>query len=874
MGRSGYVVAGIIILALLVGLMITSGFVTEWLWYQSMRALEVFWVQVLTGPLVKLILGLLVFGFLVLNFLPALAQSESVVPEQLGFTRKSLFLGVLAAAAVLSLFTATGLSLDWGIVMPYLNRTDTGLVDPIFNKDAGFYLFTYPFYRQINSLILNIIMLALVGTSLIYFASVIFQHTRWGIKKSARLHLSILVLLFAFIKIWNYSLAKYGLIFQEGSILTGVDYTAHHARIFAYNALSWLLAPLALLLVAGLFRGAKKLFVAAPLAWIACSFALGVLYPALVQSFKVSPDEYELEKKYLGYHIRFTRLAYNLDKIETSAYKPLDNAGVLNPGDPALADLRLWDYRPLLPTYNQLQSIRPYYHFSDIDIDRYQSSAGQRQVLISPRELNVENLSSQAKNWINLHLTYTHGYGMAANEVSRFSPQGQPIFIARDLPPKTDPDFASLHVTDPAIYFGELTNQYIIVNSKMKEFDYPQGERNKTTVYRGTKGIPLDSYLNKIMLAFGLGEPKFLLSPLLVKGSSVLMHRNIRTRLNKLAPFLMFDKDPYLVASGGKFYWLVDGYTVHTFFPYSKTYTGGYNYMRNAVKAVVDAYSGEVRFYVADEKDPVLKVWRKVFPRLFTPLDKIAPDLMRHFRYPEDFFKVQRDMLVQYHMTSPRTFYEKEDYWEIPAENQYGGEFEPYYVTLRLPGERNPEFAMMQPFSPRGKQNLVSWLIARCDQPNYGRLILYVLPKDQNIYGPVQVDGRIIQDETISELITLWGQQQSKVIWGNLLIVPIEGSILYIKSLYIGAESGQQVELKKVVLIYQNQVLLGNTVADALSKFSPRTPSQPGGEPGDTKPKVGLDRKSEILQKIEANMRRIDELLKDQRDLWEQLRGL
>ena len=494
--------------------------------------------------------------------------------------------------------------------------------------------------------------------------------------------------------------------------------------------------------------------------------------------------------------------------------------GPLNTDHPSLADLRLWDYGPLLNSYNQLQSIRPYYQFNDIDIDRYPSADGQRQVMISARELLSDRLPEQARTWINLHLTYTHGYGFAANQVNQFSNEGQPIFISRDLPPKTAAQFPKLKVTTPDIYFGESTNHYVIVNSKNDGVEQVQGDQNMTPSYQGVPGISLKSFFVKTLMALKYQEPNFLLSPQLLPESSILLYRNIKVRVEKLAPFLSFDNDPYLVVSGGKLYWIIDAYTTSSNYPYSRPYTtGGPNYVRNSVKAVVEAYNGTVDFYIVDPADPIIQVWQKVFPGLFKPSNIIDPDLKSHFRYPEDLLTVQREMLLQYHMTNPRTFYEKEDYWNIPEEKQ-GKLFEPYYVTLKLPEEDQTEFVMVQPFTPRNKQNLTAWLVARCDQPNYGELILYTLPKDQNIYGPEQIDSRINQDETISQLVTLWNQQQSNVIWGNLLIIPLDGKILYLKPLFMESERGRQAELKKIVMVYQNQVLIGDTVGETLSGIS------------------------------------------------------
>ncbi|HEX3045181.1 MAG TPA: UPF0182 family protein, partial [Bacillota bacterium] len=463
----------------------------------------------------------------------------------------------------------------------------------------------------------------------------------------------------------------------------------------------------------------------------------------------------------------------------------------------------------------------------------------------------------------NLNLAYTHGYGIAANQVNQYNSQGQPIFIAKNMPPEAVPEFPALKVTRPEIYFGEATNHYVVVNTRTREYN-PQNTPAEDG-YKGPKGIPATSF-NKMLMAFKNQEFNFLLSSQLTKDSSILINRNVMDRVRKLAPFLYFDGDPYLVVSGGEIFWIIDAYTFSANYPYAKRTDSGINYLRNSVKAIVNAYTGEVNFYITDDQDPLIAVWRKVFPHLFKTV--APPDLVRHFRYPEYLLTVQRDMLLQYHMTDPKDFFEREDAWDVPTEIQEGSEqvIAPYYVTLKLPGEPNAEFVMMQPFSPRSKQNLSSWLVARCDQPNYGELLLYNLPQDRNIYGPAQIDSRINQDQTISQLVTLWNQQQSKVRWGNLLIVPMDGTILYVKSLFMESETTKQAELKKIIVVYQDQVLVGDTVAQALQNFSTNLPS-----PID----LNMERNAEDRQsKKEQIIKRLEENIKEQQRLLQEIMKL
>ncbi len=869
--RFRQILLGIVIIAFF-GLFAFSGKYLDWLWFKTIGSTSVFWVTLITGPLIKLILGLLVFGFFIANFLIAIRafnRIKTVDSFWANVSESTIMVPGLVISALLAILLSFGLSLDWSVIQQFFNQVTVGIKDPIFNQDIGFYLFSFPFYQQLNALLQTITFLSLVGIAIIYFMAKAFwrQGNSWELWLPAKVHLTILTVLFLLAKIWGYHLGKFGLLFRETARMTGINYTAVHARILAYNVLTVLLIAIIVLVIINISRRGAKILIGSFIGWIVCSILLGMLYPGMIQSFVVAPNEYELESAYLKNHIDFTRKAYDLDKIEVKSFTPQDNKAFINNSDPALSDLRLWDHNPLKPSFNQLQAIRPYYNFTDIDIDRYPSRTGQHQVMIAARELNTDKLADQAQTWINLHLTYTHGYGISANQVNQFSSQGQPIFIARDLPPVSDPGFPSLKVTVPGIYYGESTNNYVIVNTKTPEFDFPEGDQNNSSFYKGPKGVSLDSPFNKLLMAINFKETNFLLSSQLTPQSSILLHRNIKDRIQKLAPFLSFDDDPYLVVSGGKLYWIIDAYTSSSFYPYAKYHESGVNYIRNSVKVLVNAYTGEVGFYVIDNVDPIIKVWQKVFPHLFQPVTSLSPDLIRHFRYPEFLLTIQRDMLLQYHMTNVKTFYEKEDYWDVPVHNQ-DEVVAPYYVTLKLPQEKKAEFVMMQPFCPRAKQNLVSWLVARCDGANYGKLILYTLPKDENIYGPAQIDSRINQDQTISQLITLWNQQQSKVVWGNLLIVPIEDSILYVKPLFLESELAKQAELKKVVMVYNNQVLIGDTVTDALGKIA-LNPVSNSNSSIDLNAIQGVNdkRKAEIIK-------RLDSLVREQQRLIQELQGL
>jgi uncharacterized membrane protein (UPF0182 family) len=855
-------------------LMVITGKYLDLLWYQSMDAAAVFWIPLITGPLTKLTLGVAIALFLLVNVyisLKSLNRFQSDTSSWPGISSKLLWTGSILGSLALAFLLTAGSAMDWTVVQQFLHPVKTGITDPVFRKDLGFYLFTFPLLRNINSILLATTFLSAIGITALYVLTkaVWRQGATWEVRLPAKIHITVLITLFMVVKIWGYTLNRYGLLYQDSARMTGINYTAAHSNLLVLQILIWVVAAIIVLLWTNLFRKNNTLLLGGLGAWLVLSFGLGVFYPGIIQSFVVKPNEYELEAPYLKRHIRFTRQAYNLDQVKIKNYSPAeDHAAKLKANNPVLADLRLWDYRPLQSSYNQLQSIRPYYHFMDVDIDRYPSKLGQRQIMLSARELIASELPDEAKSsWINSHLTYTHGYGFAANQVNQFSTQGQPVFISRDLPPKTDPEFTAIKVTRPEIYYGEQTDNYVVVKTRTPEFDYPKGNGNASTTYRANNGIKLDSFFIKLLLTLKYRESNFILSSQLTPDSRVLMNRNILQRVRKLAPFLTFDQDPYLVVVAGKLYWMIDAYTTSAYYPYSRYHSQGFNYIRNSVKTVIDAYDGTVHFYVADSRDPVIQVWQKVFPGMFKSLNTLSSEFIRHFRYPEDLMIIQSDLLSQYHMTNPKTFYAQEDNWNIPVHNN-NERFEPYYVTLVLPGKEDGEFAMMQPFSPRNKQNLSSWLIARCDPDHYGELILYTLPKDQNIYGPAQIDSRINQDQTISQLITLWNQNQSRILWGDLLIIPVENSILYLKPLFIESEQSQQAELKKIVMVYRNQVVIGDTVGEALNRLSLEAPPAPTGSVAsptapapEKQPKT--NRKTDIIRRIDEISRELQRLSKE-----------
>nr|HID13107.1 UPF0182 family protein [Anaerolineae bacterium] len=565
--------------------------------------------------------------------------------------------------------------------------------------------------------------------------------------------------------------------------------------------------------------------------WLALSL-LGPLYPVFVQRFTVHPNELALEWPYIEYNIRFTRYAYGLEEVQESDYPVTGvlTAAQLEANADTLDNVRLWDWKPLRTTYEQLQEIRTYYTFVDVDVDRYTLDGRLREVTLAVRELDIQQMREDARTWINQHLIYTHGYGLCLSPVTEVSEEGLPHLLVRDIPPQSaDP---ALAITRPEIYFGEKTTNYVIVNTTEDEFDYPSGDENVYTRYEGPDGVPLGGILRRLAFALRFDMP-ILLSRAIGPESRILFHRSLSDRVETLAPMLWFDYDPYPVIVDGRIVWLYDAYTWSNRFPYSEP-TQGLNYIRNSVKVTVDAYTGETVFYVVDPSDPLIQTYQAIFPDLFTSAPPSSPPmagkeggaLRDHWRYPEQLFRIQAEVYAAYHMQDPRVFYNQEDLWQTPTEIREMGEAQmsPYYVVMRLPDREEVEFVMMRPYVPAGKQNMIAWLYADSDGPDYGQLGVYKFSKEVLVYGPIQVEARIDQDPYISQQLTLWNQRGSAVIRGNLIVIPIDGTLLYIEPLYLQAEAGRLPELKRVLVAHGNRVTMADTLATGLAQVLGEAP--------------------------------------------------
>jgi uncharacterized membrane protein (UPF0182 family) len=549
--------------------------------------------------------------------------------------------------------------------------------------------------------------------------------------------------------------------------------------------------------------------------WIGIIIIVGLIFPAIVQRFQVEPNELARETPYIEHNIEFTREAFALNRIEEQSFSAEEapSAQDIAQNEVTINNIRLWDPRPLKSTYTQIQSLRPYYDFSDVDIDRYVIDGEYRQVMLSARELFADKLAGEAQTWVNRKLQYTHGYGLVLSPVNEVSTQGLPELLVRDIPP-----VGVFNVERPQIYFGEKTDDYVIVKTNTEEFDYPMGEENVFGQYEGKDGVSLNGFIRRLIYSWQLGDLNILISGELTPESRVLYYRNIQERVSHLAPFLQLDSDPYLVVIEGRFFWVQDAYTTSDRYPYSKPF-GSINYIRNSVKIVIDAYNGSVTFYVAEPDDALIRTYQAIFPQLFVPIEQMPDSLVAHLRYPEYMFKTQAEVYQTYHMRDARVFYNKEDPWAVPKELYFGNEqpLEPYYVIMRLPNEEKEEFLLMLPFTPVNKKVTIGWLAARADGENYGKLLAFLFPKERTVIGPSQIENRIGQDTVITESFALWGSGGSRVIRGNLLLIPLGESLLYVEPVFLEAETGGLPELKRVIVVAGEKIVMEPTLQESIA---------------------------------------------------------
>lgn len=814
---------------------------TLW-WFESQGQAGAFWLRT-TAPWMVGLAGALIGGlFAAINLVIAmrLARPQPIYRGQIPPLPVTV-VSRLAWTMVIVIAAVLGLSLgpNWERVLLAVNGGSFGLTDPLFGLDIGFYVFILPVLNTGRIWLIEVLVLVMAAVSLWYLAqaNVNLRRGQLQVPGPMRGHLAVLGSLILLVIAAGYLTAGFELVYSRRGTVVGAGYADINAQLPVYRALIVVAVLAAVGLLVYVFRRRRLLLLGSLALWPAAAL-LGQIYPSVIQNVVVRPNEYGLESPYIEHNIRMTRAAFGLDQVEVrelSGRETLTAADLRASGD-TVRNLRLWDIEPLRATFEQTQELRLYYAFVDVDVDRYRLDNQYRQVMIAARELDQSKLAAQAQTWQNRHLVYTHGYGAVVSPVNEQRPEGLPRFLLENIPPTGHP---ALALTRPQIYFGEKTDQYVFVRTvpsqpgEGPEFDYPLGDTNATTTYDGRDGIVLDSPVKRMVMAFALADSNVLFSRNFTPETRVLIHRTIQDRLQLLAPFLAYDRDPYLVLLDGRLVWVQDAYTSSGLYPYSTPVTtrglGRVNYLRNSVKATVDAYDGTVTFYVAEENEPILRAYRALYPNLFTPLSAAPPKLREHLRYPEDLFNIQSQVYATYHMRNSQVFYNREDAWAVP-QTQTGDRAEPmsaYYVMMTLPEARDElEFMLMRPFTPQGKANMVAWMVARSDGDSYGTLRVYAFPKERVLFGPQQIDARINQEPEISQQLTLWNQHGSKVIRGNLLVVPMRETLLYVQPLYIQAENSRLPELKRVIVASSEKVVMGNDLASALERL---VGTAPGG---------------------------------------------
>lgn len=785
----------------------------NWLWFCNLNFSPIFWTMVLGKFGLAAVIWLLMIIILFANLYAAQQfnpsdDNRTAFIGEVPVSVRTLDTFLLAIILVVSLLIASRGSAQWDMVLSYFRQQPFDSTDPIFNKNIGFYVFSLPFYIFIREELMVLFLFAGLVTLVWYFKDGGVQLTgdltetqdkpllmpKFTISKKIGGHLLILCGIIVLLVAWGYHLKVYGLLYSTHGPAFGASYTDIFVRKPAFRILTIISLLFGFFIIYSAFRINMRRLITGGIIWVAAIAILSNGLPILVQKFIVKPNELARESAYIAHNIKHTRNAYDLNNIKEVDFEVNNmlRAEDIENNDTTIQNIRIWDEPPLLQTYRQIQAIRLYYDFTNIDVDRYLIDNRYRQVLLSAREMIVNQLPPQAKTWVNRHLIYTHGYGCAMSPVNEVTTEGLPNLLIKDLPPVTN---AGLEIERPEIYFGEKTDDYVLVRTNTKEFDYAKGDKNVYTHYEGRGGVPMESFLKRALFAIEFLDPQILFTTYLNPESRIMFNRRIDVRVMAIAPFLSYDTDPYMVVSEGRLFWIQDAYTTSNMYPYSKRYPSPFrnrqvNYIRNSVKVVIDAYSGEVSYYLIDEKDPVIKTYSSIFPNLFKPFNEMPEDLKKHVRYPKDLFDIQVSAYTSYHMQDIQVFYNQEDLWDTPDE-MYGDNrvrMKPYYIIIKLPESDKEEFLLMLPFTPSNKDNMIGWLSARSDLPNYGKLLVYKLPKEKLVYGPMQIEARVNQQTEISREFSLWDQRGSRVIRGNLMAIPVSDSFLYVEPIYLEAK--------------------------------------------------------------------------------------
>jgi len=826
-------VAAAALLVLFILLNVAKGIYTEWLWFDDLGYGAVY-ATVLRTKAVVFVVAAVLFGLL---FLGNIVLATRLAPRSGGspwpwpiisqlqrLSRWSIVAGTILVSLIFGMVAQD----NWLVLLRLFNAQPFGISDPVFNKEVAFYVFSLPFLRLLHGWLMGAFIVTLIGTTSVYALSYAVQRARFDFARRVLVHTGALVIAILGLFAWAYRLGVWELVFSERGVVFGASYADMHAKLPAQWILIGVVVIFVGFVVVAVVQRRLRWAAYGLGGWIAAAIIVGSIYPAAVQRFQVQPNELDRETPYIEYNIEFTREAFALGRVEEQPFpaEEMPTLAEIAANTATIDNIRLWDHRPLKDTYNQIQSIRLYYDFYDVDVDRYTIDGEYRQVMLSARELSAEKL--EAQTWVNQRLQFTHGYGLALSPVNEVSPEGLPELLVKDIPPVGD-----FVIDRPQIYYGERTDDYVIVGTETDEFDYPAGDENIYSRYEGETGVSLRGFIRRLAYAWQLGDFNILISSQMTMESRILFYRNIRERVNHLAPFLYLDDDPYLVIVDGRLLWIQDAYTVTDRYPYSQPLANGLNYIRNSAKVVIDAYDGTVTFYIADAEDPLIRTYQSVFPDLFVAAEEMPEYLRLHRRYPEDMFNIQSAVYQTYHMRDARVFYNKEDVWAVPREFYAGSQqlMEPYYVMMRLPEGDRTEFLLMLPFTPVNKNNTIGWLAARCDGEDYGKMLAYHFPKERLIYGPSQIENRIQQDTVITEQLALWDRGGSRVIRGNLLLVPLGRSNLYVEPVFLQAEAGGLPELKRVIVAAGDQIAMEQTLQESLAAVFGAAPPPVTAEP-------------------------------------------
>ncbi len=864
--RLGLVLVAIVVFVLLllaVSLRGIAGFYTDYLWFGELRLTSV-WKGVLGAKAAMAVVFTALFFVLMWvnlaiadriapRFRPT-GPEEQIVERYHALVGPRAGLVRIGISVLFALIAGPGTAGQWNSWILFRNRVDFGTKDALFHKDIGFFVFQLPFMQFLIDWLFAAVVIVVIVTAVAHYLNggIRFQTPMQKVTPQVKVHLSVLLAALALIKAVGYILQRYELVYSSRGVVSGASYTDVKAQLPALNLLIGISVIAGVLFLVNIFWRGWVLPVAAVGLWALVSVAAGTAYPALVQKFKVQPNESTKEQPYIARNINATRAAFNINDTAVTDFGYRDDltASDLAKNEETIRNVRLWDPAILTEDYKRLQEIRNFYQFNDVDVDRYGLTASERvtQVLVAARELNIDGIPSPS--WVNQHLVYTHGYGVVGSPANAVAPDGNPELLVKDLPPT--PENGPLTVTNNAIYFGEKLPGYAIVKTKQQEVDFTEANgTNHTSTYHGTGGVTMSSWVRRAALALRFGDPNPLISGFVTPESKAIYIRDIDERVRKAAPFLKYDSDPYPVLLNDRILWIYDAYTTTSRYPYSQpadtsrvpTSSGlysGFNYVRNSVKVVIDAYDGSMKFYVMDKSDPLVRAYAKAFPKLFTDGDTMEQGLRDHLRYPEDLFRVQTNMYGLYHMTDAGAFYNKTDGWDIAqAPGAVGGavtlapggqvvqsrapRMQPYYLKMRLPGETGEGFLIFEPFVPLSKddsrKDLTAFMVAKSDPGEYGKLQVYVMPRQKQIDGPALVNARINQQPEISREITLLGQpgSGSKVTLGNMLLVPIEESLLYIQPLYVSSENTPLPQLKRVIVVYSDKVVMRESLELALT---------------------------------------------------------